>query len=85
MNAPSSWERPNSSLSPTIAGSILPVIAIADVAISRPSMSAPASPMNSLAGRQFSGRKPMHAPIEHGRDERREVEVGARAVSRTSR
>ena len=26
-------------------------------------MSAPESPMNSLAGLQFSGRKPMQAPI----------------------
>ena len=26
-------------------------------------MSAPESPMKSFAGLQFSGRKPMHAPI----------------------
>ena len=31
--------------------------------MSSPSMSAPASPMNSFAGLQFRGRKPMHAPI----------------------
>jgi hypothetical protein len=40
----------------------LPVIEIAEHAMRRPSMRAPASPMNSRAGLQFSGRKPMHAP-----------------------
>ena len=45
------------------AGSSCPVIAIAEHAMSSPSMSAPESPMNSFAGLQFSGRKPMHAPM----------------------
>ena len=46
----------------TAVGSTWPVIAIADVAISRPTKSAPASPMNSFAGRQLSGKKPTQAP-----------------------
>jgi len=37
-------------------------MAIADVAIRRPTSSAPASPMNILAGCQLRGRKPTHAP-----------------------
>ena len=45
------------------AGSRCPVIAMAEVAISSPSMRAPASPMKSFAGLQFSGRNPMHAPM----------------------
>ena len=40
-------------------------IAMADVAISSPSMSAPESPMNSFAGLQLSGRKPMHTRPPH--------------------
>lgn len=62
MNAPSSWDRPRRSGS-SAEGSICPVREIAETAISRPSTSAPESPMNSFAGLQFQGRKPMQAPM----------------------
>ena len=44
-------------------GSICPVTATAEAAISIPTRSAPASPMKSRAGCQLSGRNPAHAPI----------------------
>ena len=63
MNAPSSCERPKTSLSPSRRGSRFPVNTIAAVAISRPISRAPESPMKSFDGFQLSGRKPMHTPI----------------------
>ena len=44
------------------AMSTWPVTEMAEVAMSSPTSSAPASPMNSRAGCQLSGRKPTQAP-----------------------
>ena len=47
----------------TCSPSTEPVTEMADAAMSSPTSSAPASPMNSFAGWKFSGSSPMHAPI----------------------
>jgi hypothetical protein len=46
----------------TVAGSIWPVTARAEVAISKPSSIDPLSPMKILALCQFSGKKPRETP-----------------------
>ena len=59
MNAGTSDDLPSVC---SASGLIVPVTEMAEVAISRPMRSAPASPMNIFAGCQLSGRNPAHAP-----------------------
>ncbi|CAH0259856.1 hypothetical protein SRABI128_03116 [Microbacterium sp. Bi128] len=60
-------------------------MAIAELAMSRPSMRAPASPMNSFAGVQFMGRKPRHAPTSTAAMNDARLKYVLAPVSRTRR